>query len=207
LVCVSLRGFLDLPALLGHFGRDQSPTDPGWPFFDDFLGGDGTGAGNVVATGPFAQSNGWPLNLGGSPALLRDFGTGAATLPTEASIKAALNELPYDSELFKRGLCGSRQLRNRVEGWVGPQAGPNIHNRVHVWVGGSMLPPTSPNDPVFFLNHTKEDQLWAAWMQKHHTEPHYLPDDSYTFAGRTHPPGAPQRPHGGAVDVLRGGHP
>jgi hypothetical protein len=169
------------------FGRDQSPADPGWPFFDDLLGGDGAGAGNVVATGPFAQSNGWTLNLGDSPALLRDFGTGATTLPTEASIKAALGELPYDNEPFNVASAAADSFRNRVEGWVGPQAGPNIHNRVHVWVGGSMLPPTSPNDPVFFLNHAKEDQLWAVWMQKHPTEPHYLPNDSYTLpGGHTH---------------------
>ena len=83
----------------------------------------------------------------------------------------------------------------------------NMHNRVHVWVGGSMLPGTSPNDPVFFLNHAKEDELWAVWMQKYPTVPHYLPLDSEPLPGRAHPPQAAERPHGGARRVLRRRHP
>lgn len=50
-----------------------------------------------------------------------------------------------------------------------------------------MLPGTSPNDPVFFLNHAKEDELWAVWTQKHQGVPHYLPLDSEPLpAGHTH---------------------
>ena len=49
-----------------------------------------------------------------------------------------------------------------------------------------MLPSTSPNDPVFFLNHAKEDELWAVWVQKYPAVPHYLPHDSYSFPGRAH---------------------
>ena len=62
-----------------------------------------------------------------------------------------------------------------------------MHNRVHVWVGGSMGPSTSPNDPVFFLNDVMEDALWAVWSQKYPTVPHYLPLDSEPLpAGHTH---------------------
>jgi len=35
---------------------------------------------------------------------------------------------------------------------------------VHVWVGGDMGPGSSPNDPVFFLNHCNVDRVWEAWM-------------------------------------------
>jgi tyrosinase len=28
-----------------------------------------------------------------------------------------------------------------------------------------MSPSTSPNDPVFFLNHCNVDRIWEAWMQ------------------------------------------
>ena len=38
-----------------------------------------------------------------------------------------------------------------------------MHNRVHQWVGGSMGPGTSPNDPVFFLHHCNIDRLWEVW--------------------------------------------
>jgi len=30
-----------------------------------------------------------------------------------------------------------------------------------------MSPASSPNDPVFFLNHCNVDRIWEAWMQKH----------------------------------------
>jgi tyrosinase len=29
-----------------------------------------------------------------------------------------------------------------------------------------MGPSTSPNDPVFYLNHCNEDRIWEAWMQQ-----------------------------------------
>lgn len=169
------------------FSRDQAPADPGYPFFDEFLGGDGVGASNIVQTGVFAQANGWNLNLGSSTALQRNFADGTPSLPSTAAITGALAETTYDSDPFNWDVPGADSFRNLVEGWEGPQSGPNIHNRVHVWVGGSMLPSTSPNDPVFFLNHAKEDELWAVWMQKHPSVQHYLPLDSFTLpAGHTH---------------------
>lgn len=30
-----------------------------------------------------------------------------------------------------------------------------------------MGPGTSPNDPVFFLNHVNVDRIWEAWMAQH----------------------------------------
>jgi hypothetical protein len=58
-------------------------------------------------------------------------------------------------------------FRNQLEGWVGPiSPGPDVHNRVHVWVGGSMAPGTSPDDPVFFLHHCNIDRIWALWQQR-----------------------------------------
>jgi len=45
-----------------------------------------------------------------------------------------------------------------------------------VWVGGDMSPASSPNDPVFFLNHCNVDRVWEAWMQKHGRV--YVPDQS-----------------------------
>jgi hypothetical protein len=169
------------------FTRDQSAADPGYPFIDDFLGGDGTGAGNEVETGPFAFANGWTLNLGSSSALLRDLGASAPSLPAPGDATAALAITTYDVAPWNWDSAGASSFRNLVEGWEGPQAGPNMHNRVHVWVGGSMLPATSPNDPVFFLNHAKEDELWAVWVQKHPAVQHYLPLDSEPLpGGHTH---------------------
>ena len=47
------------------------------------------------------------------------------------------------------------------------ESGSQLHNRVHIWVGGDMGPGTSPNDPVFYLHHCNVDRLWALWQHAH----------------------------------------
>src|SRR5215218_3499411 len=71
--------------------------------------------------------------------------------------------------------------RNLAEGW---HNGPQLHNRVHVWVGGDMLPGTSPNDPVFFLNHCNIDRIWESWMVQHGRT--YVPTNSQAGAPTGH---------------------
>jgi tyrosinase len=78
-------------------------------------------------------------------------------------VRAAVNATPalvYDSAPWTRTAPG---FRSHVEGW-NPVNG--MHNIVHVWVGGDMLPSSSPNDPAFFLNHCNVDRVWEAWMQR-----------------------------------------
>jgi tyrosinase len=44
----------------------------------------------------------------------------------------------------------------------------DLHNRVHVWVGGTMSEiPVAAFDPVFWAHHTMIDRLWAIWQQRH----------------------------------------
>lgn len=38
------------------------------------------------------------------------------------------------------------------------------HNAIHDWVGGSMIPYTSPNDPVFFFHHSQIEKLFSTWQ-------------------------------------------
>jgi tyrosinase len=72
--------------------------------------------------------------------------------------------------------AGSEGFRNRLEGWIPARTSPHLHNRVHVFVGGDMLPSSSPNDPVFFLNHCNVDRIWSAWLAKSPPpSPAYLP--------------------------------
>lgn len=179
------------------WSTDQQPADAGYPFINDFLGGNGVGASIVVQTGVFARANGWVLNLadaydsvaahtGSLSSLQRALGTGAPNLPTRAHVTSALAISVYDASPWNINSTAATSFRNQVEGWVGAVS-PGMHNRVHVWTGGSMLPGTSPNDPVFFLNHAKEDELWAVWMQKYPSVPHYLPADSEPLPpGHTH---------------------
>lgn len=194
-----LRQFeLDLRAVSGDsnmclpywdFSRDRSAADPGYPFIDACLGGDGTGPNSTVIIGAFTVANGFEVALGGGgvTALQRELGQDpvAPTLPTVGSVSAALGVSTYDAPGYDWNAPAATSFRNLIEGWVGPDP-VNIHNRVHVWVGGSMGPSTSPNDPVFFLNHAKEDELWAVWSQKYPVVPHYLPADSYAVPAAQH---------------------
>lgn len=127
---------------------------------DDLLGGDGD-AGGVVRTGPFRAGQWTIVNSSGSPAgpLMRAFGqNGLPTLPTQAQINQVMAVTPYDTPPWN--MNSNPSFRNQLEGWIGP----NLHNRGHVWVGGSMLPMTSPNDPVFFMHHCMVDKLWHEWQ-------------------------------------------
>ena len=51
-----------------------------------------------------------------------------------------------------------------VHSWVGGSLSPT---GVRPAVRGTMLLPTSPNDPVFFLHHANIDRLWAEWQAAH----------------------------------------
>ena len=151
------------------------------------------GSGSPVTTGPFkfsatdatsfrvkvvADSNGQLVQV--NRGLQRALGGDIATLPTKADTSAALLLTPYDAAPWS---TGSSSFRNRLEGWQGPGA-PALHNRVHVWIGGDMGPSSSPNDPVFFLNHCNVDRIWEAWMSLHSRT--YVPPDSAPAALNGH---------------------
>ena len=58
-----------------------------------------------------------------------------------------------------------------MEGWITQRGDPRVstpgsqlHNRVHLYIGGNMAPMTSPNDPVFFLHHCFIDEVWDDWQ-------------------------------------------
>lgn len=48
----------------------------------------------------------------------------------------------------------------------------DIHDGVHVWVGGVMVTAASPGDPVFFLHHCTIDMYWAQWQVANPAEPY-----------------------------------
>jgi tyrosinase len=142
------------------FSIDNQPDSSLWD--DDFLGGDGDpGAGNVVLDGPFRQGE-WKLIFDG-PDLRREFGFFVPTLPTPDNVAGAFLIGEYDVPPYDVGSDITHSFRNYVVGWNWPTAEPEMHNRVHNWVGGSMLEMTSPNDPVFWLLHANLDRLWADW--------------------------------------------
>lgn len=136
------------------------------------MGGDG----NPVSTGPFRSSE-WRVRVATDSAgnlitvnrgLRRSFAAAIATLPTRAAARAAAALPTYDAAPWSATSSGA--LRNQLEGWL-PNP-PDLHNRVHVWVGGDMLIGSSPNDPVFYLNHCNVDRIWASWQRRHPGSPY-----------------------------------
>jgi tyrosinase len=181
----------------GDLSPDQQVASPVWA--DDCMGGQG----NPVTTGPFAfdkvDASSWRVLLYGDSltgqllksdrSLQRAFGqtrrpTGeliAPTLPRRDHVATALNLETYDAPPWN---VQSPGFRNQVEGWVPANSAPSLHNRVHVWVGEDMLRSSSPNDPVFYLNHCNEDRIWAAWLQDN--GPTYVPDQTEPDVLRGH---------------------
>jgi|GEM_PF-464546 len=144
---------------------------------DDLLGGDGDPITGVVQTGPFREGEWTIVNSAGNAAgpLTRAFGrSGLAILSTQSDIEQVLGVTPYDSPPWIMGAAPS--FRDQLEGWTGP----NLHNRGHVWVGGSMLPMTSPNDPVFFMHHCMVDKIWHEWQLRFPGQG-YLPESGARF--------------------------
>ncbi|MFG3345861.1 tyrosinase family protein [Streptomyces sp. NPDC048018] len=136
----------------------------------DFLGGTGRARDGQVLDGAFARTgNRWTVNVrvDGRDYLRRDLGAGGRQLPTRAEVDSVLAMETYDTAPWNSSSDG---FRNHLEGW----RGVNLHNRVHVWVGGQMATGVSPNDPVFWLHHAFIDKLWADW-QARHPRSTYLP--------------------------------
>jgi tyrosinase len=145
-------------------------TIPYWDFTVDnsvkssiwkanFMGGNGDPNDNhVVKDGPFGQGQ-WTLHDGSD--LHRDLGGLVPTLPTAADVQAALGVSQYDAPSYDEGSPIDESFRNNIEGFN--QLEPELHNRVHAWIGGSMAIVDSPDDPVFWLLHANIDRLWAQW--------------------------------------------
>lgn len=172
---------------LPYWDWTQDAANPqGAPIWaGDFLGGNGDpNDNNYVKSGPFRYdpqaTERWrtvlaDLTLQGvlqgftqGEGLRRAFSNTLA-LPSQADVDEVLSITVYDDSDWDTAVQNS--FRNVLEGFEGP----GLHNIVHGWVGGDMLPGTSPNDPVFFLHHCNVDRIWAQWQAKYPNKP-YLPE-------------------------------
>ncbi|BCW72442.1 tyrosinase family protein [Arthrobacter sp. NicSoilB8] len=186
---------IDSSVSIPYWNWTEDTSDPAaspvWS--EDFMGGNGVEADEWrVASGPFAHGNGrWPVPDYGAeglpgPGLKRSFGQFIDSIPTPADLQLALGEVFYDTPPYSASPF-TIGFRNRLEGFVTRRGdsrvsttGSQLHNRVHVWVGGNMLLMTSPEDPVFFLHHCFIDKVWADWQELQQTAnpdgaPHYAP--------------------------------
>jgi tyrosinase len=96
----------------------------------------------IVATGGFRAPD-WPERTSRPPVREPTWLPGRG-LPTQPDIDAAHGVTTYDDFTF---------------------AVENLHNAVHVWVGGEMNDQKfAAWDPIFWAHHTMVDRLWALWQ-------------------------------------------
>jgi tyrosinase len=152
----------------------------------DWIGGNGRLADAVVTSGPFRESAGfrvrieadvagrlWATDRPLRRALRARLGMG---LPTRADVRIAMRQLRYDRDPWNGNAA---EFRNTLEGWLQTTTPPpSLHNRVHVWIAGDMAPASSPNDPVFYLNHCNVDRIWEGWRRQSSTSRPYVPTNA-----------------------------
>jgi len=145
-------------------------SSPVWT--NNFFGPSGDAGFNFeVRSGPFCSrvsrncAGRWPLlNQLGGPTLERELGRMTRTLPSAYQINNIRSVGTYDSNPFNEYTIASRSFRQALEGWAGGTYYGAGHNGVHNFVGGSMGPMTSANDPVFLFHHCNIDRIWYLWQ-------------------------------------------
>ena len=173
--------------------------------------GAGTFQGGVVSSGPFAE---WTLNekIHFDPITGKSLGPRLKRfikLPPCDKYpipKAKVEQLfRFDNyEIFNALLEGALKLddkKNWVEGW-------ELHACIHTLIGGSLVDklepnrvpqqtqilgtmdsvPSSPYDPIFWLNHANVDRLWAEWQDRGHTSSRFYPSKGMPFGHNLHDP-------------------
>ena len=117
------------------------------------------------------------------------------TLPSRREVDEALKEMyydvvPYGKETeqggFRNALEGFKRLVDRPNTCLNtPGIGfrhTELHNRVHIYIGGTMLSvPMASNDPIFFLHHCNIDRLYEEWLDQYSDAniPSYRPSTFY----------------------------
>ena len=158
---------------LADNSADSNGVGAGFPFTDNFMGGMGTGADNRVETGKFSENEGlFSINVrtGQTTGLARDdttylrrlTGQNINDLPDTADLNLGLTRANYDAAPFQENNVTLQQVQASFR----KSLEYLLHNGPHGWVGGNMMPLTSPNDPVFFLHHCNVDKIWAIWQQR-----------------------------------------
>jgi tyrosinase len=185
---------------------------------DNFLGPSGQGTtveiagkvyhGGTVETGLYQD---WRLNpnihfdtismttLGDK--LLRFVGIPTCTYPVpKADVERvmAFNNYEVFNALIEGALVLNADQREYQPGWA-------IHACAHSVIGGSLVDPSdpmhqtrilgtmdsipsSPYDPIFWLNHANVDRLWATWQDNGHTGSTFYPQSEMPFGHNLNDP-------------------
>jgi tyrosinase len=131
----------------------QLGADPGLPAaFRQRTTGDGPNPLFSVSINRVALEQGRRQGMAVPARTRRAPGKGPVSLPTRDEVAAVLKLHDF--------LDFTEQLED-------------LHNRVHVWVGGHMgMIPFAAYDPIFWAHHTMIDRIWRLWQLRH---PNALP--------------------------------
>lgn len=83
---------------------------------------------------------------------------------TDDGVPRTVREPEEPDELPRRSTLEDIVLRQNTFGSFTTSL-EQVHNDVHVWVGGSMaVVPTSAYDPIFWSHHAMIDRIWYLWQ-------------------------------------------
>ena len=166
---------LDRPFALPYWDW-AADADDGAPQFasiwtNEMLGGDG----DPVTSGPFQEGlfsifletgpDDRPLAHDGRALRRRFDDSDLPALPTSSDVWDMISGTStYDA--FPYSVDTTDGFRGEAEGSVPADGNRRMHNLLHHWIGGDMIPTSSPNDPVFFLLHCNIDRIWERWMMQ-----------------------------------------
>lgn len=93
------------------------------------------------------------------------------TFPTNDEVSFVLRFGSYDVPPYSKE--SSCNFRNILEGYSSVKTGyrlpneNNLHNRVHIVIGGNMgVVASASNDPIFHLHHSFVDRIYEKWLRK-----------------------------------------
>jgi len=81
------------------------------------------------------------------------------SFPTEAEVAERIAQMRNYAVIDKNGMASRAGFVTFMD--------TTFHGAGHVWIGGHMAWPLSPNDPLFYLHHAQMDRIWSLWQDCH----------------------------------------
>lgn len=189
------------PDFMGTNGKGVTINIPGAGSFE----------GGPVVSGNFSEASGWVINkdLHVDPDTGETLGTSLLRfLQVPPAADYPIPKAEVDRVL---AIDDYQTFRPALEGFISFDKDGNVitggflHNYIHGLVGGvgfdfSTNPPTfkpigtmsnvpsSVNDPVFWLNHSNVDRLWAEWQDNGHSGSDFYPSSGQPFGHNLNDP-------------------
>ncbi|XP_075136781.1 tyrosinase-like [Leptodactylus fuscus] len=102
------------------------------------------------------------------------------SLPSFQDVEDTLKWRDFDRPPYN--VSSQKNFRNALEGFLRPSDGitleRNMHNSVHIYLGGTMSQvPISSNDPIFLVHHAFVDKIFEEWLRRYNSTPQNYPEN------------------------------